>query len=122
MPDPIRLAQIKRNVSAIFQQAGQLATWRQFVSASAGSAALGLGTAHTYVQRPITGLFDPVRPQELSTPGGQFLVGDVWLTTSEPVTKRDEVVWEGNRYQAASEPVSVNLMGVPLNRTLIRRG
>ena len=121
MPDYQRFANIRQGLSAILQYAGQTATWRQFISASAGLAEFGMGTANSYVARPFTGIFDAVKPQEIWQAGGFILAGDVWVTTIEPLAKRDEVQWDGARYQVVTEAAPMTLFGTAAGRTLIRR-
>ena len=119
--DANRFAQLRQNLSAVNQAAGQTAIWRQYISASAQLAEYGQGTALYYVQRPITGLFQPLKPMEVLQAGGFYQVGDVRLTVTDSINIRDEFVWDNTRYQVVSEPVSTNLFGVPSVMTVIRR-
>ena len=122
MPDYQRFANIRQGLSAILQYAGQTATWRAYISASAGLAEFGLGTGLSYVQKPITAVFDPVRAQEIWQAGGTYQAGDLRMATVEPVSRRDEIQWEGNRYHVVSDPISVSLFGTAFSQTVIRRG
>ncbi len=120
--DAARMSLVRQNLSAIMQNAGQTATWRVYQSASAGLAEFGLGSASYYVQRSITAVFSPVKPYEVWQGGGQIMAGDVWVTTFERVSQRDEFQWEaGGRYQVISDPVSVPLFGTAANMSLLRR-
>lgn len=122
MPDYQHLSTIRQGLSAIMQNAGQVATWRQYISASAGLAEFGQGTALYYVPRIVTGVFEPLRAQEVWQAGGNYQMGDVRVATFEPVNKRDEIQWEGNRYQAISDPVVIPLFGTAMSQNVLRRG
>ena len=119
--DAGRMAQIKQGLSAIMSYAGETATWRQYVSASAGLAEYGLGSSNYYVTRLITGVFNPVKPQEVWQAGGQLMAGDVWVTTFLPLNQRDEINWGGSRYMSISDPKDVTLFGTAASQTVLRR-
>ena len=121
MPDANRISLIRQNLSAIMAYAGQTATWRYYISASAGQAEYGQATSLYYVQRTITGVFADVKPQEVWMAGGKVLAGDLWLTTFAPLSERDEIQWAGGRYQVESEAVNVTLFGSAAGKSLIRR-
>jgi len=121
MPDANRFSLLRQNISAVMAAAGQTAMWRDYISASAGAAEFGMGTAIFYIQKPLTALFQPLRPQEIQAAGGFYLAGDIRMTTFEPVSKRDEITWEGSRYAFISDPAIVNLWGQPASESVIRR-
>ena len=121
MPDLERFSRIRQGLSAVMQHAGETAVWRQYVSASAALAQYGLGSANTYVSRTITGLFAPLRPQEVMQPGGFYQAGDLRCTCFEPISTRDEFLFEGSRYQAITTPVTVSLFGSAAHTTILRR-
>ena len=122
MPNAQIMSVLRQQLSAVMQNAGEVVTWRAYVSASANSAYVGLGTAYTYSQRTITALMESVKPVEQFMAGGTYQMGDVWATTVLPIGLQDEIVWDGQRYQAVSEPNSIPLFGSAMNRTQLRRG
>jgi hypothetical protein len=99
----------------IMQYAGQTATWRQWISASAGNASIGYGDKPFYRQQTITALFANANQvvgtnTEGQYPGGQFPSGMLMMTTRYPVSYRDEILYNGRRYRidADSQPSVMN--------------
>lgn len=115
------LSRIRQNLSALNQNAGETATWRQYISASAGLAEYGQGTAQYYVNRLVTAQFFGVKPMEIWQAGGQILAGDLWCLTPLPISERDEVQYEGGRYMAVGEPIAISLFGSAASKVLLRR-
>lgn len=98
----------------IFRHAGNTATWRQYVSASANVSVAGLGSALSYREQLITGIFGfNVLPRfmEHQSPGGLIAAGDVWCTTREKPARKDELRWRGQTYRVDSDPVPSKLDG-----------
>lgn len=114
--------QIREQLSALMERAGQTATLRQYVSASSNAAEYGLQTANTYVQRTITGIFEPLPLREVNTPGGQFQYGDTRVVTFLPLNKQDELTWQGQRWQVVSNAAYHTLWQTALFQTIITRG
>jgi hypothetical protein len=113
---------IRNNLTAVMEYAGNTATQRVYMSASANSAEYGLGSAHSYSTRTITALFEPMRPNELIAAGGFYMQGDIKITTVLPIGKRDEFIYEGNRYVVISDPIGAYLFGTAASQTVLRRG
>lgn len=117
-PDRTRIGQ---QSDTIFQHAGQTATWRAFVSASAGVGVAGFGSTPYYRERTITALFAPL-PQnpETQTPAGMLAADQFQVTTREPLTRRDELRWRGVTYRIESDPSPATINGYWV--ALVKRG
>jgi len=108
-PDPTRIAQQQ---ATIFQYAGQTATWREYISASAGVAVAGFGSTPYYAERTITALFAPLpRAPELQGAAGMIVSDEFMVTTTQPVQRMDELRWRGERYRVESDPSPATLPG-----------
>lgn len=96
----------------IMRQAGFTATWRQYISASAGVSVAGFGSAVSYREQTITAVLggqqgSVVTPNtQRQTPMGQLADGSLRIVTSQPLSDKDEIVWRGIRYRvdANSQP------------------
>ena len=110
-PNTARMAQ----QSTVMQTyAGETATWRQFVSAVSGNAAVGLGSAVYYRQQLITGVFgDGVATTNTfaQRPVGQLQAGQIRIVTTEKLAQDDEIVYRGDTYRVDSEPTYSVLNG-----------
>lgn len=113
--------QIRQQFSALLERAGQTATWRSYVSASAGQPEYGIGPGPRYVQRTITGVFEPLSVREVNVPGGQFGFGDTMVTTMQPLGAQDELDWNGQRWKVASEAARYSLWATAMFRSVITR-
>ena len=93
----------------ILRQAGQTATWRQYISASASAgASLSFGSAFYYRQQIITAYFgNRVIEQvpERQTPAGMLAAANVWMVCREQIGRRDEILWRGSTYRVDGDPV-----------------
>lgn len=108
-PDPSRIAQQQ---AQIMQFAGQTATWRQYVSASAGVSVAGFGSTPFYAERTITALFAPLpRAPEAQQPAGMIISDEFQVTTREHLQRQDELRWRGERYRVESDPSPATLPG-----------
>lgn len=101
-PDPTRLS--RQSVEHIFRHAGQPVTWRQYISASAGNPAAGISDAPQFREQAITALFGRIDTQNRQTPAGLLPVTDLYAVTREPVSSRDEIIWDGATYHVAGHP------------------
>ena len=108
LPDPLR---IKRNASVIFRGAGETATLRYYVSASAGAPEYGIANDQMYGARIITGLFKLPSPKERAEPGGMLFDADLAITVTTALDSRDRVQWRGSAYTVAGGPYPVHLGG-----------
>lgn len=96
----------------IFQYAGQTATWRQYISASAGVSVAGFGVTPFYAERTITALFAPLpRAPEMQQPAGMIVSDEFQVTTKEHLQRQDELRWRGERYRVDSDPSPATLPG-----------
>jgi hypothetical protein len=106
----------------IKQYAGQTATWRQFVSASAGVSVAGFGSANSYREQLITAVFGggvqgnmgggTVNANfEMSRAAGNIAAGVVRVSTREPLGNNDEIVWRGIKYRVDTEAQVSTLNG-----------
>lgn len=105
----------------ILRQAGFTATWRQFVSASAGISVAGFGSAESFREQTITAMFGGgAMPGKIGgTVGanmqrqaalGQLIDGSLPVVTNVCMSDHDEIVWLGVRYRvdADSQPSQLN--------------
>lgn len=108
-PNSARIA--AQQLGTHFQHAGHTATWKQYISASAGVAAAGMGSAPRYREQTITALFGAINQPEQSTPAGLFAAADIYAVTRERVGRSDELVWRGVPYRVESDPAPGRLAG-----------
>jgi len=95
----------------ILQYAGQTATWHQYVSATTGVPAAGIGGQSYYVDSVITAVFGgggvgggvvgANLTRQLAL--GQLEAGQVRISTHQPLSKEDEVIWNGIRYRVDTD-------------------
>lgn len=117
-PDRTRIGQ---QSDTIFQHAGQTATWRAYVSASAGVSVAGFGSTPYYREQTITGLFAPLPSNpEVQTPAGMIAADMLQVTTRERLSRRDELRWRGAAYRIESDPSPATLNGFWVS--LVKRG
>lgn len=98
----------RNQVRDLFQYGGYTATWRQYVSSSAGNADAGLGDRDYYREQTITallGLGNKRPAMERQTNAGMLASDQITATTREQLGRRDELVWRGNTYRVESDPV-----------------
>lgn len=111
-----------QQADTIFAQAGETATWRAYVSASAGVPLAGLGSAPQYAERTITALFAAgvLHQGQVVTPAGMFVDGQFVATTRERLSKHDELRWRGVTYRVDSDPMPARIAGTWVST--IKRG
>lgn len=113
--NPIRQRQAAQT-NEIIKYAGFTATWRQYVSASAGVSVAGFGSGVYYREQTITAMLGGnnasiVSPNtQRQTPMGQLTDGSLRIVSKEIMTDKDEVIWRGVRYRvdANSQPSQLN--------------
>lgn len=112
----------RQQADTIFAQAGQTATWRAYVSSSAGTPLMGLGSAPQYAERTITALFASgvLHQNQVGTVAGQFIEGTFVATTREKLGKHDELRWNGTAYRVDSDPMPARIAGTWVST--IKRG
>mgnify|MGYP007083421584 CR=1 FL=1 len=110
-PNSARIA--AQQLGTHFQHAGHTATWKQYISASAGIAAAGMGSAPRYREQTITALFGSghAHAPEQPTPAGLFAAAEIYAVTRERVGRSDELVWRGIPYRVESDPAPGRLAG-----------
>lgn len=108
-PDARRI-QTQQN-DAPFAFAGQVVTWRAYVSASAGVSVAGFGSVPSYAQRTITALFGPINQPEMQTPAGMVAAGMMACTTREKLGRNDELAWQGTGWRVDSDPAPARIAG-----------
>lgn len=92
--------------------AGQTATWRQFVSSSAGVSAAGFAATLIYREQTITALFAPLpHNPETQTPAGMIASDTFQVTTQQAIGRQDELRWRGERYRVESDPAPATMPG-----------
>ena len=112
-----------RQARGFAQHVGDTATWRKYVSASAGNPAYGQGDEPCYVERVVTGLFVSVTFEQIAAAGGQFVAGDMNATLLDCQPGReDEIKWSGTTYRVESDVNPEAILGRAAWRVLLRRG
>lgn len=100
----------------IMRYAGFTGIWRQYISASAGIAVAGFGSAVNYREQTITAMLGGqggsiVAPnRQRQAPLGYLENGDLRIVTEQRLSNRDEFVWRNVRYrvEADSQPSQLN--------------
>ena len=95
----------------IFRHAGQTATWRQYISASAGVNAAGFGDAPQFREQTITALFGDVKAPETPYAAGMIAAADIYAVMRERPARQDELLWRGVSYRVESDPAPARLAG-----------
>lgn len=99
----------------IFKYAGVTATWRQFISASAGVPEAGIGDMQYYRLSTITGQFgvmlNPPKVGEQVAAPGLIAAGQFQMVTRERVGRQDEIIYNSALYRVESDPVPAQLVG-----------
>lgn len=95
----------------ILRYAGQTAVWRQYVSASAGVLAAGLGNTYYYREQVITALFTRVTEPEQATPGGMIADARFSMAAQQQIGRNDRLVWQGVNYRLDSDPAPSRIDG-----------
>ncbi len=111
-PDKRRLNQ---NAERIYQFAGVTATWRQYVSASAGVPEAGIGETPFYRTQTITGQFGvmlnlPKLGEQVAAPG-MIAAGMFQMVTREHIGRQDEIIYNSAFYRVEADPVPDELAG-----------
>ena len=110
--DPYRIA---RNSNHIFTNAGETATLRRYISASAGSPIYGYGPQNMYFSAfTITGLFywgGHSNPRERLQAGGITTEGKLFVATQFAIDQRDEITWRGTAMRVDGDVIPENLGG-----------
>jgi hypothetical protein len=104
--------QRQQQMSVIQQTVGQTATWRHYVSASAGAGTL-FGATRSYIETTFTGYFGQFfMPSivERQTPGGQIPAAAFGVITPFKFGVQDEVRYNGAIYriEGDSQPSTLN--------------
>lgn len=111
-PDKRRL---NVNAERIYQYAGVTATWRAYVSASAGVPEAGIGDVQYYATRTITGQFgvmlSPPKIGESVGAVGQIAAGMFQMVSRERIGRQDEIIYNSALYRVESDPVPAPLAG-----------
>lgn len=114
---------IASELTDIFRHAGQTATWRQYISASAGVSVAGFGSSAFYREQTITAVFGQyVLPAivENQREAGIVVQGVFNVTTREKLARNDELIWNSVTYRIESEPVPARMAGTWLSQ--VKRG
>jgi hypothetical protein len=114
-------SRIQAQSQTIFQYAGNTATWRAYISASAGVSVAGFGSTPYYAERTITALFAPIpRAPESQQPAGMIVSNEFQVTTTQKLQRQDELRWRGERYRVDSDPTQATLPGTYI--FIVKRG
>ena len=118
----VQARRVQADLTDVFRQAGQTATWRQYVSASDGLGYAGLGETQHYREQRITALLyqSYQRQPERQTPAGMVAEGAFAVTTRERLGRQDELVWRGVTYRVESDPTPGAVAGAWM--TIVKRG
>lgn len=119
-PDARRNA--RNEVDNMLRHAGFTATWRQYISASAGADDAGLGSALYYREQTITALYAPIAGEAVGMlEAGGIVSQTLRVATQQALGQEDELLWMGERYRVESDTVPSRMNGLWLN-TLQRGG
>lgn len=108
-PFPTRIAmQMQSHVDTY---AGQVVTWRQYVSASAGGGAAWAGISNSayYQENLITAHVTNVELNEEQRAAGQAIADMLQMVMPIQPGTKDELVWRGNVYRVEGEPVPASI-------------
>ncbi len=118
-PDPQR--QRKQTNATVMKYAGNTATWMQYISASGGIPAAGIGATAFWREQVITAVFAPAAGQEeMQTPGGMLAAADLTVATEQQLGRNDRLLWRGVEYRVDSDPQPSKLNNGWIS--LIKRG
>lgn len=102
-----------QSMGNMLQYAGQTATWRQYISASAGVADAGLGDTYYYREQLITGVFGGgggdigggqlYANWQTDRPAGMLPAGMLRVVTEMPMRANDELSWNGEKYRVDTD-------------------
>lgn len=111
-PDKRRMNQ---NAEHIYTYAGVTATWRQYVSSSAGVPEAGISDTPYYRTQTITGQFGVMlnlpKLGEQVAALGLIAAGQFQMVTRERVGRQDEIIYNSAYYRVESDPVPAQLVG-----------
>lgn len=110
----VNTARIAVQQTDAFRYAGQTATWRQYISASAVTSSAryaGFSDAPRYQERTITALFGRVEQNEQQQAAGMMAAADIFAVTREPIGRQDEITWQGTTYRVEGVPVPARIAG-----------
>ena len=108
-PDASR---VRGQMQTVMSHNGETGTWRQYVSASTGTASGiygGAGVSLHYREQTITGLLAIPKFLEMQYPGGQIPAGIMQLSTDVRLGMQDEIIWRGVTYRIESDPSPVHM-------------
>lgn len=111
---PDRRPMYTQTQDSVMRYAGNTATWRQYVSASAGVAEYGEGSALFYAERTITAVFGRgILGQflEYQQAAGMEAAGVVPMSSPWKIGRQDEIVWRGVTYRVEADPVPARMLG-----------
>lgn len=122
---PNTTRQTNQLANNIFRYAGETATWRKYVSASAGNPVVGLGSASYYQERLITAMLYGQVGMGLNLPenqtfAGMLAVGQFLASTTEPLGRQDELLWRGTTYRVDGDTVPNHIAGT--HTVVVKRG
>lgn len=127
---PFNKAHHVQSMDNMLKYAGQTATLRRYISASAGVADAGLGDTYYYSETVITGVFGGgggmigggqlIANLMTQRAGGTIPAGSLRVVTETPLAANDEITWNGERYH-----VDTDSQRSPLNNmwmSILNRG
>lgn len=102
-----------QSLQNMLKYAGQTATLRRYVSASAGVADAGLGDSYYYATFTITGIFGGgggqigggqlVANLMMDRPAGMIPAGMLRVVTERPLQADDELTWNNEKYRVDTD-------------------
>jgi hypothetical protein len=126
-PNPKR---INNQFATIKLHNAETGTWRQYISASTGTASAywgGGGTTRYYREQVVSGLWaapqiGESRFRETQWAGGQILAGDALISLSHKIGTQDEVIWRGVTYRVEGDRTPIHIGDRTWWRTVLSRG
>lgn len=114
---------MQRQQREIASFVGETATIRRYHTAQAGAPQFGVEHKPVYIEKIITGLFNPMTLKEIQAAGGQYVAGDIQATILDYIPNTaDEIVWRGVTYGIESDHLPQPIVGASAHRVLLRRG
>lgn len=101
---------------------GQSVTLRKFISASAGNPDMGIADKLMYQNRPTQMELRLLSLEELQAIGGQDLRGTFEVISVEPVTQRDEIIYNSETYRFIGPPEKEVVGATIYHKGFVERG
>lgn len=116
--EPIR----EQRLTGLIADAGSVWTWYKHVTATGGTAYLGIGAQDVFVTARITGIWAQAGQSEYGAAGGLVPAGQEVVYCREKVGTADRLAYSGATFEVVSEPQPAFLYQTMYYKTTIKRG